>query len=78
MVYASRDSVTHHFQIKTFFEDHTCPVSSKNKRVTAKWLAANYLCKYRCIHAMRLVDLKDLVKEDLKVDLTLTQLRRAK
>ena len=55
-----------------------CPVTSKNKRIIAKWLAINYLHKYKCIHALRLVDLKDLVKEDIKVDLTLTQLRRAK
>ena len=34
--------------------------------------------KYKCVHVIRLVDLKDLVKEDLKVDLILTQLRSAK
>ena len=78
MVYTFRDSVSHKFQIKTFFKDHTYHVTSKNKRVTIKWLATNYLCKYKCIHTIRLLDLKDLVKEDLKVDLTLTQLRRAK
>ena len=46
--------------------------------MTAKWLAINYLCKYKSINAMRIVDLKDLVKEYLKVDLTLTKLRKAK
>ena len=78
MVYASYDNVSHHFQIKTYFKEHNYLVISKNKRVTVKWLAANYLHKFKCIHAIKLVDLKDLVKEDIKVDLTLSQLRRAK
>ena len=64
--------------MKTFVDEHNCDFSYKNKRVTAKWLAANYLHKYKCISAMKLVDLKNLVKVDLKVEMTLTQMRRAK
>ena len=41
-------------------------------------LFANHVHKYKCINAMKLVDLKDLVKEDLKVNLTWSQLRREK
>ena len=58
--------------------DHNCLVTCKNKRVTAKWLAANYLHKYKCIHAMTLLDLQSLIKTGLKVDMTLTQIRRVK
>ena len=40
--------------------------------------AVNYLHKYKCIHTMKLPDLQTLVEEDLKVNMTLTQLIRAK
>ena len=46
--------------------------------MTTKWLAANHLHKYKYICAMTLLDLKSLIKTDLKVDMTLTQIRRAK
>ena len=77
-MYASFDNATKRYQMKTFQPIHTCSVVFKNRRVIVKWLAVNYLHKYKCIHAMRLVDLKDLVREDIKVDVTLSQLRRAK
>lgn len=38
----------------------------------------NYLYKYKVIHAMKLVDIKSLIKTDSKVDMTLTQIGRAK
>ena len=58
--------------------EHNCPVTCKNKRVTSKWSVANHLYKYKGIHAMKLMDLKSLIKTDLKVDMSLTQIRRAK
>ena len=58
--------------------EYNCPVTFKNKRVTTKWLATNYLYKYKSIHAMKLAYLKGLIKTDLKVDMTLTQIRRKK
>ena len=58
--------------------EHNCPITCKNKRVASKWLGANYLYEYKGIHAMKLMDLKSLTKIDLKVDMSLTQIRRAK
>ena len=78
MIYASRDNVSHSYQIKTHVDEYNYGVSYRNRRVTTKWLAYNYLNKYKCIAMMSLVDLKALVKEDVKVDLTLSQVRRAK
>ena len=53
-LYASFDNATKCYQVKTFKPTHTCSVAYKNKRVTAKWLATNYLYKYKCIYAMKL------------------------
>ncbi|XVE86134.1 hypothetical protein DITRI_Ditri18aG0011800 [Diplodiscus trichospermus] len=78
MIFASYDSVTKRFLVKTYMEEHTCQISYKNKRVTTKWLAKNYLAKFKCLASMRLVDLKQLVKEDLKVEASLNKIRRAK
>ena len=58
--------------------EYNCLVTCKNKKVTVKWLVANYLYKYKDIHGMKLANLKGLIKTDLKVDITLTQIRRAK
>ena len=77
-MFASNDSVTYSFQTKSYFKDHTYFLESKNKRVTIKWLVANYLHKYKCISSMSLVNLKDLVKEYIHVELILTHLRTAK
>lgn len=52
-------------------------LTCKNKRVRVNWLAFNYLYKYKGIHAIKLVALKSLLKTDIKVDMTLTQIRRA-
>ena len=52
-------------------KEHNRPLTCKNKRVKAKWLATNYWHKYKCIRAMTLLDLKSLIKTDLKVDVTL-------
>ncbi|XVE74864.1 hypothetical protein DITRI_Ditri12bG0052600 [Diplodiscus trichospermus] len=78
MIYASYDSVTKRFVMKTYMEEHTCQITYKNKRVTTKWLARNYSSKYKRIASMRLVELKELVKEDLKVEMSLMKIRRAK
>ena len=68
-IYATRDYATKYFQVNTFVNEYNCLVTCKNKRVTAKWLATNYLHKYKCILAMKLMDLKSLTKTNLKVDI---------
>ena len=46
--------------------------------MTSKWLSQNYLHKYKCISTITLSDIKDLIKEDLKLKMAATQIRRAK
>ena len=41
-------------------------------------MAFNYLYKYKSFGTMRLIDLKKLIKEDLKLDMSLTKVKRAK
>ena len=53
-------------------------MSFKNKRVTTTWVDFNFLYKYKSISTMILVDLKELIKEDLKLDMSLTKVKRAK
>lgn len=50
LIYASNDTITKYFMVKTYVDEHNCQVSFKNKKVTAKWLATNYL--YKCIGAI--------------------------
>ncbi|XP_050238794.1 uncharacterized protein LOC126680332 [Mercurialis annua] len=76
-IYASEETETKAFLVKTYNPNHTCLVTFKNRRVGTKWLAKNYLNKYKCIGHMRLVDLKSLIKTDLKLDMSLTKVSRA-
>ncbi|XP_050209237.2 uncharacterized protein LOC126659951 [Mercurialis annua] len=78
VLYASKEKANSAFMVKTFMEGHTCGITSTNRRVTGTWLAHNYLNKYHCIAAMKVTDLIKLVKTDLKVDISFTQMRRAK
>ncbi|XP_050218896.2 uncharacterized protein LOC126669464 [Mercurialis annua] len=78
VLYASREKANSAFMVKTFIEGHTCGITSTNRRVTGMWLAQNYLNKYHCIASMKVTDLIKLVKTDLKVDISFTQMRRAK
>ena len=43
-----------------------------------KWLAKNYLYKYKSIIVMRLTNLKALIKEDLNLECSLNKVKRAK
>ncbi|XP_015580962.1 uncharacterized protein LOC107262062 [Ricinus communis] len=78
VLYASNEGNKKVFQVKTFVDEDNCAICYKNRKVTAKWLASNYLYKYKCIATMKLVDIKKLVKQNLHIELTLTQLRRVK
>ena len=77
-IYATRDNASNVYQIKTLVNEHSYPFTNKNRRVTAKWLSLNYLHKFKCISAMTLNDIKDLVKADLKINMTITKISRAK
>ena len=56
-IFASKKIAAGGLIVKTFMLEHNCPMSFKNRRVTTKWVAFNYLFKYKSIGTMRLVDL---------------------
>ncbi|XP_050222158.1 uncharacterized protein LOC126672252 [Mercurialis annua] len=76
-IYASEETESKAFLVKTYNPEHTCMVTFKNRRVTTKWLAKNYLCKYKSLARMRLVDLQSLMRTDLRLAMSLTKVKRA-
>ena len=78
MIFGLKDTSAKGFLIKTYIPEHSCAISFKNRRVTTKWIARNYLYKYKSIASMRLTDLKNLIKEDLKLEMSLTKVKRAR
>ncbi|RYR28535.1 hypothetical protein Ahy_B01g052682 isoform A [Arachis hypogaea] len=47
VVYASRDHEHSCWQIKTFYDDHTCPRENSNRAVNKAWLASKLVKKVR-------------------------------
>ncbi|PKI47469.1 hypothetical protein CRG98_032059 [Punica granatum] len=66
------------YQVRKFFDNHTCNITYKNSRVNSKWLARHYMGTIRSLPSIKLNELKKLVKEHLSVEVSRSQCRRAK
>ncbi|PKI60373.1 hypothetical protein CRG98_019233 [Punica granatum] len=64
--------------VRKMFDNHTCNISYKNSRVNSQWLARHYMGTIRSLPSIKLYEFKKLVKEQLGVEVSRSQCRRAK
>ncbi|PKI74006.1 hypothetical protein CRG98_005623 [Punica granatum] len=64
--------------VRKIFDNHTCNITYKNSRVNRKWLARHYMGTIRSLPSIKLDEFKKLVKEQLGVEVSRSQCRRAK
>lgn len=64
--------------MKTYQDRHTCNTQNMNKLVNAGFLEKYYYRKIKAAPTIKLRELKDLVKEDLRIEVSINQCRRAK
>ncbi|KAH7514649.1 hypothetical protein FEM48_Zijuj11G0111800 [Ziziphus jujuba var. spinosa] len=76
-VHASDMQAQETFQIKTLQEEHICTRSLTNKFVKSKWLAKRYFNDFKENPNMKLSTFQDKVKQDLIVDIIISQAYKA-
>ncbi|KAI3440269.1 uncharacterized protein J3R85_003895 [Psidium guajava] len=75
---ASFDARSGSFHVKTYHEEHTCSISFTNKRVTSSWLAKHYLGLIRAMPTMKTAAFKELIKDQLGLNVSMNQCTKAK
>ncbi|XP_039169827.1 uncharacterized protein LOC120294026 [Eucalyptus grandis] len=75
---ASFDVRTGSFHVKAYHEEHTCSISFTNKRVTSSWLADHYFSTLRAMPTIKTIAFKELIKEQLGLNVTIDQCKKVK
>ncbi|XP_048136037.1 uncharacterized protein LOC115748482 [Rhodamnia argentea] len=75
---ASFDVRTGSFHVKTYNEEHIYNISFNNKRVTSSWLAEHYLSIIRAMPTIKTIAFKELIKEQLGLNVSIDQCNKAK
>ncbi|WOL05719.1 hypothetical protein Cni_G14448 [Canna indica] len=66
------------YQVRRLMDEHTCSLTFKNSRVNSTWLARHYISTIRAMPTIKLMEFKKLVKEQLGVEVSRFQCKRAK
>ena len=66
------------FQVIFLNDVHACSLVNYSRRLSSHWLADYLLQKFHSIPSLKLHELQQLVKSDLKLEVTLSQCWRAK
>ncbi|XP_039155395.1 uncharacterized protein LOC120286880 [Eucalyptus grandis] len=74
----SIDARSGSFHVKTYHSEHTCSISFKNNRVTSSWLANHYLATIKAMPTIKTIALRELIKEQLGLDVSISQCTKAK
>jgi len=78
LIYAARDNKTDLFLVKTFKDEHTCSWSFQVRRFTSTYMAKHYLSLWRAAPSMKLQEFKRIVREQMSLDVTISQCRRTR
>ncbi|XP_039155563.1 uncharacterized protein LOC120287001 [Eucalyptus grandis] len=78
LIYAARDNKTGLFLVKNFRDEHTCSWSFQVRRFTSTYMAKHYLSLWRAAPSMKLQEFKRIVREQMSLDVTISQCRRTK
>jgi hypothetical protein len=66
------------FQIKTYIKEHNCGTHYYNKRASIKWAAHRYLDNFRDQPNLKPSALKEMIRRDYNVEITLLSCNRVK
>ncbi|KAH7844546.1 hypothetical protein Vadar_029198 [Vaccinium darrowii] len=77
-VYAAKVMGESTYQVRTYMGKHTCTISYKNRNVNSTIIAKRYIEELRTNPGIPIVAFKDRVRKEMKVDVSRTQLYRAK
>ncbi|XP_056174657.1 uncharacterized protein LOC115667281 isoform X2 [Syzygium oleosum] len=78
MIYGAVDSKTGSFHLKKYIDEHICSITFENKRVSSVYLAKHFMILISAMPKINAPELKKLVREQLGVNVTLSQCRRTK
>ncbi|XP_030449875.2 uncharacterized protein LOC115672246 [Syzygium oleosum] len=77
-IYGALNRKSGSFQIRSLQEEHTCSIIFDNKRVTSVWLSKHFFNTIKAMPEIKSPQLKQLVKEQVGVNVSRNQCKRAK
>ncbi|KAK9027894.1 hypothetical protein V6N11_067715 [Hibiscus sabdariffa] len=77
-IYASTNRQTRCIQVKTFINEHSCPVSFKNKMVSMKVIAEHFEDTIKDHPKMKIKEIQRRIQSELHVNVPNARCRRAK
>ncbi|KAF7135905.1 hypothetical protein RHSIM_Rhsim08G0208800 [Rhododendron simsii] len=78
VIYATKVLGEESYQVRTFKKKHKCGVSYTNRNINSAMIAKKYMLDLRNNPSMPITSFKERVKKELKVDVSKSQLYRAK
>lgn len=78
MIYGAFDNKTGSFHLKKYMDEHICSITFENKRVSSSCLAKHIMIIIFAMPKINAPQLKKLAREQLGVNVTLSQCRRTK
>lgn len=75
---ASYDERARGLVVKTLIDEHSCAASFKNNMVDVEMIAENFQTAIKNEPRMRLKQLKERIKDEMKVDVTMITVKRAR
>ena len=77
-IYASRDHEKNFLLVKTYREKHTCFRAFHSRMVSARWIVVAWLKVFRGRTNIKSVEIKEGIKNQFQVDISLDKAFRAK
>ncbi|KAK8600374.1 hypothetical protein V6N12_050229 [Hibiscus sabdariffa] len=77
-IYASTNRQTRYIQVKTFINEHNCPMSFKNKMVSMKVIAEHFEDTIKDHPKMKIKEIQRRIQSELHVNVPNARCRRAK
>ncbi|XP_058194350.1 uncharacterized protein LOC131311050 isoform X1 [Rhododendron vialii] len=78
LVYAAKVLANSKYQVMTYKSKHTCTITYSNRNVTSHMIAKRYMEDLRTNPRIPLQSFKDRVRKEMKVDVSKTQIYKAK
>ncbi|GAV78378.1 hypothetical protein CFOL_v3_21846, partial [Cephalotus follicularis] len=77
-IYASMERNDQSFKVKTYHSEHKCSHKFKNKRVTARFIAAEFKDRIITSPKCKLLEIKEWCNKEFKVNVGISKCMRAK
>jgi zinc finger SWIM domain-containing protein 3 len=77
-IHASWTPCRKYFQIKTIYDEHNCSSNYYNKKETIRWAANRYVEIFRDQRDFKARALREMIRRDYNVEMTMLSCHRAK